>query len=147
MTDQISRQIHIEASPEDVWQALVDARKFGEWFHVDLDGPFEVGATTTGTMTYPGQEGVPWLTVTEALEPHRRFVFKWPYVPEVRQITPDTRWLTVEFVLEPDATGTLVTVTESGFASLPDGPRTEMPRDNSKGWEIQTGNLKDYVER
>jgi uncharacterized protein YndB with AHSA1/START domain len=55
-------------------------------------------------------------------------------------------WLTVEFTLQPQDGGTLVTVTETGFAALPEDRRVLMLRDNREGWEIQTVNLKRHVE-
>lgn len=142
----ISRQIHIKASPARVWEALTDASAFGTWFHVALDGPFKVGETTTGTMTYPGHEGVAWTSVTEVMEREKQFVFRWPHTPSGDLKGVGTVWLTVSFTLEPRDNGTLLTVTETGFAALPDGDRVSMLRDNAQGWEIQTGNVKRYVE-
>lgn len=145
-SDSITRQIQIDANPQCVWDALSDAIAFGEWFRVKLDGPFVVGKTTTGKMTYPGHEGVPWTSVTEVMEPPRRFVFRWPDCPPGEEAGPDTVWLTVEFALQPRHGGTLVTVTETGFAALPEDRRVSMLRDNLEGWQIQTANLKRHVE-
>lgn len=144
--DTIIRQIHINADPQLVWGALSDATEFGKWFRVKLDGPFVVGETTTGKMTYPGHEGIPWITVTEVMEPSKRFVFRWPDCRPDENIGPGTVWLTVDFRLEPKNGGTLVTVTETGFAVLPEDRRVSMLRDNTEGWEIQAFNLKHYVE-
>lgn len=144
--DTITREIHIDAEPARVWEALADADNFGEWFRVAFDGPFAVGETTTGKMTYPGYEGVPWTSVTEMMEAPKRFVFRWPGEEPGVAPGPATAWLTVTFTLRPQDGGTLVTVTETGFAALPEDRRRSMLRDNSQGWEIQTGNLKTYVE-
>ena len=111
-----------------------------------LDGPFVVGETTTGTMTYPGHEGVLWTSVTEVMEPPKRLVFRWPDCPPGEEAGPDTVWLTVEFTLQPVEGGTLVKVTETGFAALAEDRRVSMLRDNFEGWEIQTINLKRHVE-
>jgi uncharacterized protein YndB with AHSA1/START domain len=97
-------------------------------------------------MTYPGHEGVPWTSVTEVLESPRRLVFRWPDCAPGEDAGPDTVWLTVEFSLQPQNAGTLVTVTETGFAALPEDRRAAMLRDNAAGWEIQTVNLKRHVE-
>lgn len=144
--DSITREIQINSAPQRVWEALSDANEFGKWFHVKLDGPFAVGETTTGKMTYPGHEGAPWVTVTEIMEPPRRFVFRWPDCAPDEDVGPDTVWLTVEFTLQPQDGGTLVTVTEKGFAALPEDRRVSMLRDNAEGWEIQTVNLKNHVK-
>lgn len=144
--DSITRQIQINADPQRVWDALSDATAFGEWFRVRLDGPFVVGETTTGKMTYHGHEGVPWTSITEVMEPPKRLVFRWPDCPPGEDAGRGTVWLTVEFTLQSQDGGTLVTVTETGFAALPEDRRISMMRDNREGWEIQTGNLKRHVE-
>ena len=144
--DCITRQIQIDADPERVWDALSDPTEFGAWFRVQLDGPFVVGETTTGKMTYPGHEDVPWITVTEAMEPQKRLVFRWPDCMQGEDVGPDTNWMTVSFILQPRDGGTLVTVSETGFAALPEDRRVSLLRDNAEGWEIQTANLKRHVE-
>jgi len=145
--DRITREIQIDADPQRVWDALTNSTEFGTWFHVKLDGPFVVGETTTGKMTYPGHEGVPWTSVTEMMEPPKRFVFRWPDCPPGEEVGPETVWLNVEFTLEPKDDGTLVTVSETGFAALSEDRRVSMLRENTEGWEIQTVNLKNYVEK
>ena len=144
--DRITRQIQIDADPQRVWDALSDATEFGKWFRVKLDGPFVVGETTTGKMTFPGYEGTPWTSLTEVMEPPKRLVFRWPDCPPGEEVSPDAVWLTVEFTLQPQDGGTLVTVTETGFAALPEDRRVSMLRENTEGWEIQTASLKQYVE-
>ena len=144
--DRITRQIQIDADLQRVWDALSDATAFGEWFRVNLDGAFVVGETTTGRMTYPGHEGVPWTSVTEVMEPPKRFVFRWPDCTPGEDAGPGTVWLTVEFTLQPQDGGTLVTVTETGFAAVPEDRRVSMLRDNREGWGTQTVNLKRHVE-
>lgn len=144
--DSVTRQVWIDAEPQRVWDALTTAATFGEWFRVNLDGPFAVGETTTGKMTYPGHEGVPWISVTDVMDAPRRFVFRWPDCPPGDDAGPDNVWLTVEFLLDPQDGGTRVTVTETGFAALPEDRRVSMLRDNAEGWRIQTANLKRHVE-
>jgi len=145
-TNTITQQTKIDATQASVWFALTDAAAFGEWFQVVLDGPFLVGETTTGKMTYPGHEGVPWISVTETMDPLKRFDFRWPHVFPGDDIRPDTVWLTVSFTLEPHGDGTLLTVKETGFQALPKDQRISMLRDNEQGWEIQSANVKRYVE-
>ena len=55
---RIDKQIELKAPRARVWQALTDYREFGTWFRVNLDGPFVVGQTNRGTITYPGYEHV-----------------------------------------------------------------------------------------
>lgn len=146
MSDTITREIQISADPQRVWDALADSTRFGTWFRVALDGPFAVGETTTGKMTYPGHEGVPWTSVTEIMEPPTRFAFRWPDLADGQSAGPDTHWLTVTFELRANDGGTLVTLTETGFDAVPEERRVSLLRDNAQGWEIQSANLKRHVE-
>ena len=148
MSDRIEKNIELNAPIEKVWRALTDHEAFGEWFRVKLDGPFVVDEVSTGTITYPGYEHVKWeATVKEMDEPHL-FAFTWaPYAidPDV-DYSGETPTL-VEFRLKPSASGTHLTIVESGFGALPDHRREEAMRSNDGGWEEQTRNIKTYVER
>ena len=55
-TDRIHKEISLSASPSRVWRALTDSAEFGEWFGVDLQGPFRVGERVKGKITTPGYE-------------------------------------------------------------------------------------------
>lgn len=146
--DRIEKVVELAAPVSRVWQALTDYREFGVWFRVRLDGPFEVGKTTTGNITYPGYEHMGWESVTERMEPERLFVFSWP--PSA--IDPETDYdadakVLVEFRLEPMADGgTRLTITESGFLQFPEPKRLEALRSNTEGWNIQAGNIAAHVE-
>lgn len=143
--DRIVRTVEIAAPVARVWQALTDYRQFGEWFRVDLDQPFTPGAVSTGKMTYPGYEGYPWRAIVERIEPEALFSMRWPHGGDAEDAAEPMTL--VEFRLEPNGAGTRLTVTESGFASLPPDKRVEAFRSNSRGWDIQTRNIADYVEK
>ena len=49
--------------------------------------------------------------------------------------------------MEPTATGTRLTVTESGFENVPAHRRAEAFRMNEGGWAEQVRNIKAHVER
>jgi len=51
----------------------------------------------------------------------------------------------VEFRLEPIPGGTRLTITESGFSSMPDARRLQKMRDNTEGWNIQARNIAAHV--
>lgn len=148
MTDSIIKTIDIAAPIAKVWDALTDHQKFGAWFLVALDQPFAVGQTTTGRMTYPGYEHCPWESRTVAIEPMTRFAFEWPATggdeEAIRSGVPE--WMLVEFVLEPTAAGTKLTVTESGFDKVPEPRRSNILRSNDGGWVEQMENIRRYVE-
>lgn len=144
--DKIIKIVEIKAPISRVWQALTDYRQFGEWFCVDLNEPFAPGSRSTGVTTYPGYEGHQWLAEIETMEPETLFSFHWnhedikPDLPLAQQ--PTTR---VEFGLEDLGHATRLTITESGFATLPDSKRVEAIRLNTQGWDIQAQQITDYV--
>ena len=130
--DQIKKIVDLAAPVARVWQAITDHNEFGQWFRVRLDKPFEVGATTTGNITYPGYEHVKWLSLTEQMDHERVFAFSWP--PSA--IDPDTDYdkdakMWVEFKLEPTESGTRLTITETGFRQFPQAKRLEALRSNT----------------
>ena len=55
-SDRIEKTLSLRASRERVWRALTDFREFGAWFRVNLEGPFVVGQSVKGRITYPGYE-------------------------------------------------------------------------------------------
>lgn len=146
--DRIEKIVELAAPVARVWQAITDHEEFGAWFRVRLDGPFEVGATTTGNITYPGYEHVRWVSVTEQMDHERLFTFSWPpsAVDPDGEYDPEAKVL-VEFRLEPTERGTRLTITETGFLQFPESKRLEVLRSNTEGWDIQAGNVAAHVER
>src|SRR5579863_3764038 len=122
MKDRIEKKVELNASIDRVWRALTDFREFGEWFRVALEKPFVVGEVSRGHITHPGYEHVVWEALIEKMEPGRLFAFSWPHVQSLQpgEYSGDyagaPRTL-VEFRLEETRTGTLLTVTESGFGN------------------------------
>jgi uncharacterized protein YndB with AHSA1/START domain len=148
MTDRIEKTVELKAPVSRVWKALTDHKEFGTWFKVDLDGPFVAGRVSTGHITYPGYEHLKWEAVVQKMEPERAFSFTWhPY-----GIEPGTDYSSeiptlVEFTLEKTATGTKLTVVESGFDRLPVHRRVIAFRSNEGGWTIQMQNIAQYLEQ
>ncbi|HSZ15729.1 MAG TPA: SRPBCC family protein [Terracidiphilus sp.] len=150
MSDRIEKRIELNAPVARVWQALTDYREFGAWFRVKLEEPFVVGKVARGQITHPGYEHVQWEALIEKMEPERLFSFTWPHAKSLDKATysPDysnePRTL-VEFRLEQTATGTLLTLTESGFDQLPADRREAAFRGNEGGWTEQMKNIESYV--
>ena len=145
--DRIEKVVDLAAPVARVWRAITDHKEFGQWFRVRLDGPFTVGATTTGNITFPGYEHVKWVSVTEQMDHERVFAFSWP--PSA--VDPDTEYgpdakVRVEFRLEPTESGTRLTITETGFQQFPEAKRLEVLRSNTKGWDIQAKNIAHHVD-
>jgi len=146
MNNQIEKRIELKASIARVWRALTDHREFGEWFRVNLEGPFKPGERSRGHITYPGYEHVKWEVVVQEMQQETLFSFTWhPYAvdPNV-DYSKETPTL-VEFRLERTGEGTLLTITESGFDKIPAHRRIEALRMNDGGWAEQTTNIERHV--
>ncbi len=147
MPDRIEKFVEIAAPIERVWRALTDHVEFGTWFRVALDQPFAPGQTSTGHMTNPGYENLAWNAEIVAIEPMRRFAYRWhPYAIDPDKDYSDEPMTFVEFTVEPVGDKTRVTVVETGFEALPDGRREDSIRSNTGGWEQQMINIKTHVE-
>lgn len=146
MAHSIEKSIELAAPIDRVWDALTDHEAFGQWFRVKLDGPFVVGQVSTGQITYPGHEGVKWTSVTEQMEAPHLFAFRWPHSENPDADISSAPLIRVEFRLRPTAKGTHLTITESGFDTLPEDRRDEARERNEEGWEIQVQNIKAFVE-
>lgn len=147
MSDRIEKTIELKAPPSRVWRALTDHREFGAWFRVALEGPFVVGETSRGRITYPGYEHIVWEAKVMAMEPQTYFAFTWhPYAVDPKaDYSAETPTL-VEFRLEPMAGGgTRLTLTESGFDRIPPQRCAEAFRMNEGGWEEQMENIRAHL--
>ncbi len=145
-TDQIDKQIQVEASVSRVWRAITDYREFGSWFRVNLEGPFVVGEIARGQITYPGYEHVTMEVIVDAIEPEHRFAFWWrPYAIDPNADYSAEPRTMVQFSLDSVSTGTLVRVSESGFDGIPAQRRDEAFRMNDGGWAAQVENVRDHV--
>jgi uncharacterized protein YndB with AHSA1/START domain len=148
MQDRIEKSIDLKAPVERVWRALTEHREFGEWFCVELDGPFVVGEVSVGRVTYPGYEHMKWEATVQTMEPERLFSFRWcPYAVDLDIDYSNEPTTLVEFRLEPTSYGTHLIISESGFNALPDDARRiDALRRNTKGWDEQAKNIAGYVE-
>jgi uncharacterized protein YndB with AHSA1/START domain len=146
MDESIEKQIEIAAPVSRVWHALTDFRQFGEWFRVKMEDPFLPGKPAAGQVTHPGYEHVRMQIVIQAMEPEKLFSYTWhPYAVDPKLSYSEEVPTLVEFRLQPTATGTLLTVTESGFEKIPSARRAEAYRRNDGGWTQQMQNVQAYV--
>jgi uncharacterized protein YndB with AHSA1/START domain len=148
MNNRIEKRIELKAPVSRVWRALTDYREFGEWFRVKLDGPFVPGQVSRGHITYPGYEHLKWEIVVQQMEAERLFSFTWhPYAIDPKIDYSEETPTLVEFRLENSASGTLLTLTESGFENIPSDRRLEAFRMNDSGWTEQMKNIERHVEQ
>jgi uncharacterized protein YndB with AHSA1/START domain len=144
VTDRIEKTVIVKAPRSRVWRAIADATQFGQWFQVKLDGEFKAGAAITGTITYPGYEGLRLEMVVERIEPERVFSYRWhPGDPTVDYRTEPMTL--VEFMLEDAGAHTRLSIVESGFDKIPLTRRAEAFRMNEGGWTEQVENIQRHV--
>lgn len=146
-TDRIEKHVVLRASRARVYRALTDAKEFGTWFRVALEGPFVVGQTVRGQVTYEGYEHLRFEAQVEAMVPEARFAFRWhPYAIDSAVDYSGEPTTLVEFTLADAPSGTALTIVESGFDQLPPSRRAEAFRMNDGGWSTQTENVRRHVE-
>jgi len=154
---EIRKEIVLRAAHDQVWQAISDSTRFGQWFGVEIDGPFVAGREAVGRIV-PTQvdpevaalqephRGKLWRVQVEHIEPMRLFSFRWhPYAidPDYDySAEPTTR---VAFELRPVEDGILLTITESGFAQIPVVRRAKAIEANDGGWAHQTKLIEKYL--
>ena len=146
-TDRIEKQILLRASKTRVWRALTDSGEFGTWFGVKLEGPFQVGRPIRGQITNPGYEHLVFEMTVVRMDPDDAFAYRWhPYAIDPQFDYSNEPTTLVEFRLEANADGTMLTLVESGFDKIPAQRRAEALRMNEQGWRAQMQNIRRHVE-
>lgn len=112
----IERELHIDASPEVVFEVLSSPEHIREWWSADT--AFEPVAGATARLTWTDedtgrQQSAPF-TVVEA-DPPRMFSFRWTYDETETETAGPGNSLLVTFELVPTDKGTTVRFRESGY--------------------------------
>ena len=145
-TDRIEKQIVLRSPHERVWRALSDAREFGEWFGMVVEGTFAPDTTVRGRITTPGFEHLTFDLYIERVEPETLLSYRWhPYAIDQQHDYSQEPTTLVEFRLSDVADGVELTVIESGFDQIPPERRAEAFRMNEGGWTAQVENIASYV--
>ena len=156
-TDRIEKKALLRAPRKRAWRALSDSTEFGSWFGMKFDGPFTPGASVRGVLVpttvnaevakaQKEYEGLPFEITIEQVEPERLFSFRWhPYAvePDVDYSAEPTTLIV--FTLEEAPGGILLTVTESGFDSIPLERRAKALEANEQGWGMQLRLIEKYL--
>ena len=156
-TDRIQKRVLLRAAHSRVWRAISDAKEFGSWFGMKVDGAFEANRTVkcaiTPTTVDPESaksqkpyEGERFELYIEKIEPERLFSFRWhPFAIE-RDVDYSSEPTTlVTFELEPADGGVMLTVTESGFDRIPLERRAKAFAANEGGWTAQMQLIEKYL--
>jgi uncharacterized protein YndB with AHSA1/START domain len=156
-TDSIEKTVLLRAPRARVWRALSDAKEFGSWFGVRLDGPFAEGAILHGTIVpttvdaevaklQKAHEGLPFDISVERVEKERLLSFRWhPYAVEPGVQYGGEPTTLVVFSLKDVPGGVLLTVRETGFDSIPLARRAKAFGANEQGWGAQMQLIEKYI--
>jgi uncharacterized protein YndB with AHSA1/START domain len=141
---RIEHEIHVEASPEIVFEVISSAEHLAEWWPDEVEVETAVGAEghIVFTRPAPAEPNVQPITIVE-LEPPHRFSFRWAYDEEGSH---DNAMLVV-FELEPAGNGTRVRMTETGFREQ-GWEAAELERnylDHVEGWNYFIPRLATYA--
>ncbi|WP_322937445.1 SRPBCC family protein [Nocardioides bizhenqiangii] len=144
----IEREIHIEATPEVVYEVISTPEHLREWWPDEAELDPTPGGTGVVSFGKPGEPPahVEELTVVEA-DPPRRFAFRWVYDDGVTPAADNS--LLVTFELSPSGDGTLLRFTESGFRERgwEVAVLEEAYRDHATGWDHFLPRLVTYADR
>jgi len=147
-TDRIEKQILLQAPRSRVWRALSDAKEFGSWFGVDVQGPFAPGTRVRGRVTHPGYEHIAFDIDVERMEPERLLSWRWHPAPVEAGVDYSKEPTTlVVFELEEKGGGTLLKVVESGFDRVPAARRANAYRINDEGWGRQMKAIEQHLAK
>ena len=138
--DRIERTVELAHPRGVVWAALTTAEGLAAWFGNEAAIDLRPGGAAW--MKW-GEEGFTAQMRVERVEEPAVFGFTWHIfgLPD-----DDPRRTYVEFTLEPAGAGTRLTVTESGFAQLPEDAHRKAYGGNSDGWVKELGELAAYLD-
>ena len=121
--------------PEKVWRALTDPALLAEWLLPVTGLKLEAGAAFTfKTQPYPGWDGTVSCRFRE-IEPQRKLSYTW--------VVGEMLDTVVTFTLTPSATGTHLSLVQSGFK-----PDQKQNFGGARyGWKMMGGKLEDLLGR
>ena len=133
-TDSISFEVELHHPPEKVWRALTEPALLAEWLLPVVDLELQPGAEFTfRTQPYPNWDGTVNCRFIE-IEPRRKLSYAWtvPFLDTV-----------VTFTLTPTASGTRLSIVQSGFKA-----EQKQERGGARyGWKMMSGKLVDLLAR
>ncbi|RAY16888.1 polyketide cyclase [Actinomadura craniellae] len=142
----IERDIHVDASPEVVFEVVSRPEHIREWW--SDDARFEPVAGAPGELMWCDAETGETMTAALAVvevDPPKRFSFRWCFTGADRSGPA----LLVTFDLAPAGAGTRIRMTETGFREMgwEIAALEEQYRDHESGWDHYIPALGAYVAR
>jgi uncharacterized protein YndB with AHSA1/START domain len=135
-SESVSLDFDLPHPPAKVWRALTDPALLAEWLLPVTGLTLEPGAAFTfKTQPYPGWDGTVNCRMLE-VETHRKLRYAWV----VGDMVLDT---VVTFTLTPTASGTCLSVVQTGFRS----DQKQNAGGARYGWKMMGGKLVDLLGR
>lgn len=145
LQDVIEKEVLVRASKERVYLAIADPEQIVKWFPDAIEGSLAPGERPLLDFGEYGKSPI----FVVAAEPYDYFAYRWlpggDYMPGFRGDVLTQPNTLVEFRLTDVADGTLVKLTESGFASLPTEFYEGALKDNNGGWDFMLDRLGKYA--
>jgi uncharacterized protein YndB with AHSA1/START domain len=138
----VERSIWIAAPRERAWRAVTEPEQLDQWYATYYR--WEIPALQVGTTIkfYNKDDDTDiQLATIEVVDPPRQFTLRW----QPNQQYPATTLITT-FLLEEENGGTRVTISESGYESLPDDERQQWLDATGAGYTMSMENLKAHLE-
>jgi uncharacterized protein YndB with AHSA1/START domain len=134
-TESISFDFDLHHSPEKVWRALTDPALLAKWLLPVVGLELEPGAAfTLVTQPQPGWDGTVNCRMLE-IEAHRKLSYTW--------VVGDFIETVVTFTLTPTASGTRLSLVQSGFK-----PDQKQAFGGARyGWKMMGEKLVDLLAR
>ncbi|MDA0632354.1 SRPBCC domain-containing protein [Nonomuraea sp. MCN248] len=140
----IEREIHVDASPEVVYEVVSRPEHLSRWWTDDAD--FEPVPGAVGELVWGDRADVSPIAVVRA-EPPRLFSFRWCHSGGKADDSADS--LLVTFELIPSAGGTRIRLVETGFREMgwEAAKLAQGYQEHTAGWDTYIPRLGEYVAR
>ena len=141
----IERVVYVEASPEIVFEVVSSPGHLKQWW--PDDARYEPAAGSAGEIVFgdcdAGGTVVPF-TVVET-RPPRTFSFRWTH--PAGEVATEGNSLLVTFDLTPSGSGTLLTMTETGFREMgwQVAVLEQQYQEHVAGWDFYLPRLAPYL--
>ena len=137
----ITRTLDLAHPQAKVWAAITTPDGITAWFGNHAEGEMTPGHDLL--MRWDEHDGMETTLSIKVVDPMSVFAYTWT----INGAGPeDPRRTYVEFALEPTSSGTRLTVTESGFAQLPDEWLETAYQGNTEGWRSELDKLVAYLD-
>lgn len=137
----ITRTLELAHPQERVWDALTTNTGLAGWFGSHVEGEIAPGRDIV--MRWEEHNNFTKTLAVKVVEPKSLFAYTWGIngAPD-----GDPRQTYVEFTLVVTEAGTRLTVTETGFAQLPDEWLDSSYAGNRQGWQTELDKLPAYLD-